>query len=57
MVRSFCTYNSIYRSEVEKDFAVPIDEWVRKTGKKVNGYAWVFFGHVGRFYMPFKKSR
>jgi hypothetical protein len=35
-VRSFCTYNSVHRPNVEKQFAVPISEWVRKTGKKVN---------------------
>ena len=35
-IRSFCTYNSLYRSEVEKQFAVPIKEWMKKTGKKLN---------------------
>jgi hypothetical protein len=35
-IRSFCTYNSIYRNEVEKQFAVPINEWASKTGKKIN---------------------
>jgi hypothetical protein len=35
-IRSFCTYNSIHRPNVEKQFAVPIDEWTRKTGKKIN---------------------
>jgi len=35
-IRSFCTYNSIYRSEVEKQFAIPIKEWMEKTGKRLN---------------------
>jgi uncharacterized radical SAM superfamily Fe-S cluster-containing enzyme len=35
-IRSFCTYNSIHRSSVEKQFAVPISEWTKRTGKKVN---------------------
>jgi uncharacterized radical SAM superfamily Fe-S cluster-containing enzyme len=35
-VRPFCTYNSIHRSSVEKLFAVPISEWMRRTGRKVN---------------------
>ena len=35
-IRSFCTYNSIHRQNVEKQFAVPISEWTKKTGKKVN---------------------
>ncbi len=35
-VRSFCTYNSIHRSNVEKQFAVPAAEWSKKTGKKIN---------------------
>jgi len=35
-LRSFCTYNSIHRSNVEKQFAIPIHEWTRKTGKKIN---------------------
>ena len=34
-IRSFCTYNSIYRNDVEKQFAVPIKEWTSKTGKKI----------------------
>jgi len=33
---SFCTYNSIHRSKVEKEFAIPIREWIEKTGKKIN---------------------
>ncbi|MEM4703890.1 MAG: radical SAM protein [Candidatus Bathyarchaeia archaeon] len=37
-VRSFCTYNSIHRQNVEKQFAVPISEWTKKTGKKINEY-------------------
>jgi len=35
-IRSFCTYNSIHRPNVEKQFAVPISEWTKKTGKKIN---------------------
>jgi len=35
-IRSFCTYNSIHRPNVEKQFAVPIREWTSRTGKKIN---------------------
>ena len=35
-IRSFCTYNSIHRPNVEKQFAIPISEWTKKTGKKIN---------------------
>jgi uncharacterized radical SAM superfamily Fe-S cluster-containing enzyme len=35
-VRCFCTYNSIHRPNVEKQFAMPIAEWTKKTGKKIN---------------------
>jgi len=35
-VRSFCTYNSLYRSDVEKKFAIPIRDWMEKTGKKIS---------------------
>ena len=35
-VRSFCTYNSLYRSDVEKKFAIPIREWMERTGKKIS---------------------
>jgi uncharacterized radical SAM superfamily Fe-S cluster-containing enzyme len=35
-VRCFCTYNSIHRANVEKQFAVSIAEWTRKTGKKIS---------------------
>jgi hypothetical protein len=35
-IRSFCTYNSIHRPNVEKQFATPISEWTKKTGKKIN---------------------
>jgi len=35
-IRSFCTYNSIYRNDVEKQFAIPIKEWTGKMGKKIN---------------------
>ena len=37
-VRSFCTYNTIYRQEVEKGFAIPLKEWMEKTGKKLSDY-------------------
>ncbi len=37
-VRSFCTYNTIYRQEVEKEFAIPLKEWMEKTGKKLSDY-------------------
>jgi uncharacterized radical SAM superfamily Fe-S cluster-containing enzyme len=35
-IRSFCTYNSIHRPNVEKQFATPISEWTKKTGKKIS---------------------
>ncbi len=35
-IRSFCTYNSIYRNDVEKQFAIPIKEWTSKMGKKIS---------------------
>ncbi len=35
-VRCFCTYNSIHRPNVEKQFSVPIAEWTKRTGKKIN---------------------
>jgi hypothetical protein len=35
-IRCFCTYNSIHRPNVEKQFAMPIQEWTKKTGKKIN---------------------
>jgi uncharacterized radical SAM superfamily Fe-S cluster-containing enzyme len=35
-IRSFCTYNSLYRNKVEKQFAIPIKEWTSKMGKKIN---------------------
>ncbi len=34
-IRSFCTYNSIHRPNVEKQFAISIDEWMKKTGRKI----------------------
>jgi len=34
-IRSFCTYNSIHRNNVEKKFAVSIPEWTKKTGKEL----------------------
>jgi hypothetical protein len=35
-IRCFCTYNSIHRPNVEKQFAIPISEWTKKTGKKIS---------------------
>jgi len=35
-VRSFCTYNNLYRSEVEKRFSMSIRDWMEKTGKKIS---------------------
>ncbi|RLI40706.1 radical SAM protein, partial [Candidatus Bathyarchaeota archaeon] len=35
-IRSFCTYNSIYRSKVEKQFAIPINEWTSRMRKKIS---------------------
>ncbi|MGD8565201.1 MAG: radical SAM protein [Candidatus Bathyarchaeota archaeon] len=35
-IRSFCTYNSIHRNNVQKEFSVPMAEWTAKTGKKVS---------------------
>lgn len=35
-IRSFCTYNSIHRGNVEKEFAISIREWTEKTSKKIN---------------------
>jgi hypothetical protein len=35
-VRCFCTYNSIHRPNVEKQFSTSIAEWTRKTGKKIS---------------------
>jgi len=35
-IRSFCTFNTIYRSRVERQFAIPIREWMRRTGKRIS---------------------
>lgn len=35
-IRSFCTYNSIHRNNVEKEFAIPIEQWTEEKGKKIN---------------------
>ncbi len=35
-IRSFCTYNSLHRANVEKQFAIPINEWTSKTGKRID---------------------
>lgn len=34
-IRPFCTYNSIHRNKIEKEFAISIEEYTRKTGKKI----------------------
>lgn len=38
-IRSFYTYNAIHRPNVEKAFAMSVDDWMKRTGKKVNEYA------------------
>jgi uncharacterized radical SAM superfamily Fe-S cluster-containing enzyme len=35
-IRPFCTYNSLHRNNVEKQFAVSVNEWTEKMGKKLN---------------------
>ncbi|MEM3783623.1 MAG: radical SAM protein [Candidatus Bathyarchaeia archaeon] len=35
-IRPFCTYNSLHRNNVEKQFAMSVSEWSEKTGKKLN---------------------
>lgn len=35
-VRCFCTYNSIHRTSVEKQFAIPVADWTKRTGKRIN---------------------
>lgn len=35
-IRPFCTYNSIHRNNVEKQFAISVSEWTEKMGKKLN---------------------
>jgi uncharacterized radical SAM superfamily Fe-S cluster-containing enzyme len=32
----FCTYNNFHRNNIEKNFAISIDEWTAKTGKHLN---------------------
>lgn len=34
-IRPFCTYNSLHRNNVEKQFAVSVNEWTEKMGKKL----------------------
>jgi uncharacterized radical SAM superfamily Fe-S cluster-containing enzyme len=36
---SFCTYNSIHRALFEEKFKQPVEDWLRKTGKKLADYA------------------
>ncbi|MEM1551816.1 MAG: radical SAM protein [Candidatus Bathyarchaeia archaeon] len=35
-VRPFCTYNSVHRNNVEKQFAISVNEWTEKFGKKLS---------------------
>ncbi|MBX5321045.1 MAG: radical SAM protein [Candidatus Bathyarchaeota archaeon] len=35
-IRPFCTYNSLHRNNVEKQFAMSVGEWTEKMGKKLN---------------------
>jgi uncharacterized radical SAM superfamily Fe-S cluster-containing enzyme len=35
-IQSFCTYNSLHRTNTEKKYSMPINEWVVKTGKKLS---------------------
>ncbi len=35
-IRPFCTYNSLHRNNVEKQFATSVKEWTEKMGKKLN---------------------
>jgi uncharacterized radical SAM superfamily Fe-S cluster-containing enzyme len=35
-IRCFCTYNAIHRSNVERQFAVSVNDWMKRTGKKIN---------------------
>jgi uncharacterized radical SAM superfamily Fe-S cluster-containing enzyme len=37
-IRCFCTYNAIHRPNVEKAFAVSVDGWMKRAGKKENEY-------------------
>jgi uncharacterized radical SAM superfamily Fe-S cluster-containing enzyme len=32
----FCTYNNFHRNNIEKNFAISIDEWTARTGKHLN---------------------
>lgn len=35
-IRPFCTYNSLHRNNVEKQFAISVNEWTEKMGKNLN---------------------
>jgi uncharacterized radical SAM superfamily Fe-S cluster-containing enzyme len=35
-IRCFCTYNSIHRQNVEEQFAIPISQWTKQTGRKIS---------------------
>ena len=35
-IRPFCTYNSLHRNAAEKQFAISIEEWTAKKGKRLN---------------------
>jgi uncharacterized radical SAM superfamily Fe-S cluster-containing enzyme len=37
-IRSFCTYNSLYRQDVEKKYAIPMKQWIKKNRKKLVEY-------------------
>ena len=37
-IRSFCTYNNLYRPEVEKKYSISIREWEKRTKKEITEY-------------------
>jgi len=37
-IRSFCTYNTLYRNELEKKYSISLEEWKKRTGKEPNEY-------------------
>ncbi len=34
----FCTYNNFHRPKVEAEFSIPLEEWIKKTGKSYSSY-------------------
>ncbi len=38
-LRSFCTYNNLYRDEIEKRYSVSIEEWKARKKKEITEYA------------------